>query len=242
MWPVRSQLDFTGTTAAAAPAYVRAVRTLRASMLPGCVGTYVRPTARPTAGPRASGGRPLVLPPEERLVDVEDDKAAHANAAVLLPFPSPSLTASASADLRAAVKFAVANRGSLPAIRSAAVSTAKAVAASLSDMSDWLAGLAAGKPHAHLVRGVQVAFMAAWCDAAAWPDVDFVRNWVLGFPIVGDIPDSGLFRPQDTPASAPPSTFSPDANRVWTDEVLRRVTASARSATGDADRVLRAVY
>ena len=182
MWPARSQLDFTGTRAASAPAYLRAVQLLRASMLPGCVGTYVRPTARPSGGPRASGGRPLVLPPEERLVDVEDDKAAHANAAVLLPFPMPSITASASADLRAAVKFAVANRERLPAIRSAAVSAAEAVAASLSDMSDWLAGLAAGTPHSHLVQGVQLAFIAAWCDAAAWPDVDFVRNWGARLP------------------------------------------------------------
>jgi hypothetical protein len=238
----RSQLDFTGTQAAQAPAYRRAVQLLRASMLPGCVGTYVRPMAKQAEGPRAAGGRPLVVPPEERLVAVEDDKAAHAYDAAQLPFPRPPITASASADLRAAVRFAVANRARLPAVRAAAVSSAETIAASLSDMSDWLAGLADGTPHAHLVRGVQIAFVAAWCDAAEWPDVDFVRNWIFGFPIVGDIPDSGLFRPQETPASVPPSAFSPEANRQWTDEVLRRVTASARSATGDAERVLRAVH
>ena len=238
----RSQLDFTGTTAAQAPAYRRAVRLLRASMVPGCVGTYVRPEAKAAAGPRASGGKPLVLPPDERLVAVADDKAAHAFHASQLPFPHPPITASASADLRAAVRFAVANRARLPAIRSAAVSSAEAIAASLIGMSEWLAGMAADRPHAHLVCGVQLAFVAAWCDAAEWPDVEFVRNWVFGFPIVGDIPDSGLFRPQETPASVPPSAFAPEANRLWTDEVLRRVTASARSATGDSERVLRAVH
>ena len=238
----RSQLDFAGTTASSAPAYVRAVQLLRESMVSGCAGTYVRPTARPGAGPRASGGTPLVMPPEDRLVAVEADKAEHALQASMLPFPRAHLTASASADLRAAVRFAVANRAHLPAVRSAAVSSAEAVAASLSGMSTWLAGLAAGSPHEHLVQGVHLAFIAAWCDAAEWPDVDFVRNWVFGFPIVGDIPDSGLFRPQETPASSPPSTFSPAANTEWTDEVLRRVTASARSATGDSERVLRAVH
>ena len=239
---LRSQLDFTGTAAAQAPAYRRAVQMLRASMVPGCVGTYTRPEAKAAAGPRASGGKPLVLPPEERLVAVEDDKGAHAFHASLLPFPRPPLTASASADLRAAVRFAVANHARLPAIRSAAVSSAEAVAASMADMSAWLAGLAAGLPHAHLAQGVHLAFVAAWCDAAEWPDTDFVRNWIFGFPIVGDIPDSGLFRPQETPASVPPSAFSAEANRAHTDEVLRRVTAAARSASGDSERILRAVH
>ena len=78
---LRSQLHFTGTGAEHAPAYQRAVQLLRASMVPGCAGSYVRPTTKQAEGPRAAGGRPLVLPPEDRLVAVEADKAAHAYAA-----------------------------------------------------------------------------------------------------------------------------------------------------------------
>ena len=83
----RSALDFTATYVSASRAYVDAVTILRAHLVPGCAGSDVRPTAKPHGGLRASGGCPLVLPPAERLVPVEDDKGAHADAAVRLPFP-----------------------------------------------------------------------------------------------------------------------------------------------------------
>ena len=73
----RSALDFTGTYVSASRAYVDAVTILRAHLVPGCAGSDVRPTAKPQGGLRASGGCPLVLPPEERLVPVEDDNRPH---------------------------------------------------------------------------------------------------------------------------------------------------------------------
>ena len=68
-----------------------------------------------------------------------------------------------------------------------------------------------------------------------------VENWVLGYTIVGGIPDSGLFRPQETPPTVPPETFSLDSNRVWTDSVIRQVTAAATAPSADDHKVLRAV-
>ena len=122
----RSAIDFTGTNVASSRAYADAVTILRASLVPGCVGTYVRPVAKPQQGGlRASGGCPLVLPPHERLVAVEDDKGAHAAAAAALPFPHPSLTAVADADLRAAVKYAVGHRQDIAEFRSEQMSVVR---------------------------------------------------------------------------------------------------------------------
>ena len=78
---VRSALDFAGAEVSSSSEYVRAVDTLRAHLVPGCVGSDSRPQAKPQGGLRASGGCPLVLPPNERLVSVESDKGAHADAA-----------------------------------------------------------------------------------------------------------------------------------------------------------------
>ena len=207
---MRSQLDFTGTTAARAPVYTTAVRRLRQLLVPGCAGAYVRPQAkRHDGGLRAAGGRPLVVPPHERLVPVEDDQLAHAIAAAQLPFPHPSIGAGAEPDLVAAVKHAVRERHSLQEFRRVQLALVDDISTSLLEMNRWLTGLAYSKLHAHLVSGANLAFLAAWCDAREWPDTAMVENWVLGYTIVGDIPDSGLFRPQETPPTVPPERPSP---------------------------------
>jgi len=102
----------------------------------------------------------------------------------------------------------------------------------LTRVNECVVQLASGLRHAHLLNGCNVAFIAAWCDAHQWPDVAFVHRFVLGFPVVGDIPDSGLFRPCFRPATAPADLFSADNNRRWTDAVVRRVVglASSKSA------------
>ena len=163
-----SALDFTGTYVSASRAYVDAVTILRAHLVPGCAGSDVRPTAKPHGGLRASGGCPLVLPPAERLVPVEDDKGAHADAAVRLPFPQRSITASAEADMRAAVSHAVNHRHHLSAFRSAQMAIVHKVARMLEPINEWLVATVAGSRHDHLLKGVNLAFVAAWCDARQW--------------------------------------------------------------------------
>ena len=114
---MRSALDFAGAEVSSSSEYVRAVAALRAQLVPGCVGSDSRPQAKPQGGLRASGGCPLVLPPNERLVAVESDKGAHADAASRIPFPKGNLTAGAEGDLRAAVSYAVRHRHSLSEFR-----------------------------------------------------------------------------------------------------------------------------
>ena len=239
---VRSALDFAGAEVSSSSEYVRAVATLRAHLVPGCVGSDSRPQAKPQGGLRASGGCPLVLPPNERLVAVESDKGAHADAASRIPFPKGNLTAGAEGDLRAAVSYAVRHRHDLSEFRRSQMLVVESVARTLEPLNEWLIGTVAGARHAHLLRGVNVAFLAAWCDARRWPDVAFVERFLYGFPIVGDIPDSGIFRPQEMPPIAPADTMSPDNNRRWCDEVLRKVAGSAHQPSSDDHKVLRAVY
>ena len=123
-------------------------------------------------------------------MSIEDDKGAHAEAATRLPFPQANLTETAEGDMRAAVSHAVRHRHTISEFRSAQMEVANGVATMLEPLSEWLTGTMAGARHAHLLQGVNVAFIAAWCDARQWPDVEFVEKFLHGFPIVGDIPDS----------------------------------------------------
>merc|ERR1712216_28550 len=42
---------------------------------------------------------------------------------------------------------------------------------------------------------VNVALLCAIVDALEWPDVELPLNFVRGFDCIGNIPDSGVFRP-----------------------------------------------
>jgi len=52
-----------------------------------------------------------------------------------------------------------------------------------------------------------VAFTAALIDAMQWPDVNLPVQYMTGFPVVFDIPDSGVFRSEDQPAAISPEKF-----------------------------------
>ena len=188
---MRSALDFAGAEVSSSSEYVRAVATLRAHLVPGCVGSDSRPQAKPQGGLRASGGCPLVLPPNERLVSVESDKGAHADAASRIPFPTGNLTAGAEGDLRAAVSYAVRHRHHISEFRRSQMLVVESVARSLEPLNEWLIETVAGARHAHLLHGVNVAFIAAWCDARQWPDVAFVERFITGSPSWATSPTLG---------------------------------------------------
>ncbi|KAL1499112.1 hypothetical protein AB1Y20_013624 [Prymnesium parvum] len=237
-----SQLDFTGSRLSSAPEYVAAVARLGALLIPGSAGVYVRPRAKPPRCSGASHGTPLVLPPELRLVSESLDKACHHAQAAAVPFPVVSPGEEVSDDLRAAVAFAVTCGEGLSAWRAAQCAEMEVVASTLTRVNECLVQLASDLRHAHLLRGCCVAFIAAWCDAHQWPDTAFVHRFVLGFPVVRDIPDSGLFRPCFRPATAPEDLFSVDNNRRWTDAVVRRVVGLASSKSAKDVEVVNAVW
>ncbi|KAL1530356.1 hypothetical protein AB1Y20_001264 [Prymnesium parvum] len=237
-----SQLEFTGSHISSSPAYSDAVRALRALLVPGTAASYVRPSSRTPRSSSTSAGTPLVLAPELRLVPESEDKAAHHALALKLPFPWVPPGASSPTDLRAAVSFAVRQQSEIESWRAAQCASVNQIAHSLEPVNACLVQLARGLKHEHLLRGCNVAFIAAWCDAHQWPDVEFTQRFLLGFPVVGDIPDSHLFRPCYRPAVAHPDTFSPDRNKKWTDNVLRRVAGLASSRSAQDEEIVKGIW
>ena len=186
------------------------------------------------------GGSTLVQPPEQRLVAASDDMAAHIRAALQLEFPQPEFSAPVARDLVAAVEQCFALGDALPEWRAARVAEAQEIAASLQEANEHMLKLAT--PHTRpLVQGMNLAFMAAFVDAVSWPDVAAVERFVRGFPIVGDIPDSGLFRPVDRPATVSLDEFTPAANHAWATELAGSLAHRAAAATGDDRAALEAL-
>ena len=150
-------------------------------------------------GAHRSADRPmggvLVRPPSERRVSVSEGFRAHLDAASLLPFPPDSRLRASSLpdDAQCAVRFAAMRGNELAQWREDALARLRAEADRLRPLSAHINSLM--PPTVRLIaRGVNTAFMAAVIDALGWLDVDLVRRFVGGFPIVGDIPDSGVYR------------------------------------------------
>jgi hypothetical protein len=218
--------------------YTRAVVALRLLCIASV--TYKRPSQPARGRFNASSGSALVRPPHERLVPTEDDPVEHAKSARDLEYPAPDPSGDAPGSLRAAVRFMVRNRASIRAWREERAGRLATIARSLEPYAAWLASLAIATA-APLLVGSNLAFMAAFIDAAEWPDYMLVERYIRGFPIVGVIPDSGVFRPQVTPATVPMTDVQGMANVAWADTVISRVTHAAATATGSRLDVLRAV-
>lgn len=74
---------------------------------------------------------------------------------------------------------------------------------------------------------------ALWCaclDAMEWPHTRLVKHMMHGFPTVGDIPDSGLWRPCERPADQPFQAFAAQ-NLSWIARCKRRVISAAQADT-----------
>ena len=151
-------------------------------------------------GAHRSADRPmgsvLVAPPEERRVQVVEGFRSHLDAASLLPFPPDSRlrAAALSDDLRCAAAFAVRMGPQLDEWRRRGLDDLRAISERLRPVSVRINELMSSTVRL-IASGVNTAFMAAVIDAIGWLDVDLVKRFVEGFSIIGDIPDSGVYRP-----------------------------------------------
>ena len=213
------------------PAYHAAVAALRALLLPS--PPFQRPDRRPSQPFSSSDGERLVKPVWQRLVPT-DDMAEHLLLSSRLPSPAKDYARDAAPAVRAAAAAAVANRAHLTAWRDDRGVQVFAIAASLEQYGAFVASLASGTV-APLVSGMNLAFLAAYIDARQWPDRTLVQRFVEGFLTVGDIEDSGLFRPVYDPAEISPATFTPAANNQWTTEVIRTVASAGTDPSKAAE-------
>ena len=96
-----------------------------------------------------------------------------------------------------------------------------------------------GPPHVRgMPRPLHVALIhAAWCAAGA-PDTECALDLACGMRCVGDVPPSGWWLPQETPAELCIEDLDHDS---WHDRLERQVTAEAEGASVDVAAELQAV-
>lgn len=82
---------------------------------------------------------------------------------------------------------------------------------------------------ASIAGGLDLGLMAVLCEALDWPDHQLIFNMVHGFPVVGDIPDSGLFS-QGGQKFRKPIDQVLKTNAAWTSRLIDRCK---RTATRD---------
>jgi hypothetical protein len=186
-------------------------------------------------------GTKWVQPPHARLVKETASMVAHVREACQVPLPQPEFDSPAAEDLVAAVRTCVQQRLGLDTWREDRLGHIATLAWRLSAFSASIAALS--PPHVHeLVKDVNLAFLAAFVDAVEWPHTAIIRDLTLGFTIVGDIPDTGLFRLVHRPATAPASTLLPKSNRIWRKEsVVPRLEREAKRGSAAQREAARAV-
>ena len=214
-----SALGFAGITLhPLLPVYLQAVREIRSLRIADV--DYARPVAKALSATafaqvRASGapgGYPSIIcpcaSPREHIMKAFHAQHPFASSEDTLP---PSVLAAVDFACRRDVREVVRQRDArMSALRRLARELEPLNASLLRPLmppSVWL-----------LSGGYNLAFMAALVDALSWPDVSLVQRFTLGFPIIGHIPDSGVFRP--TPYSTP---------SLSTDELCKSNTAYNRS-------------
>ena len=74
---------------------------------------------------------------------------------------------------------------------------------------------------------VHLALLCAILDSIQWPYRRLAADMAHGFRTVGNVPDTGVWRPVETPASMPMQDFAA-SNHEWVYACQRRVLAAAR--------------
>ena len=154
---------------------------------------------------------------------------AHIHEAQRLPSPFGSCLDEARQDLRDAVQFVASFHGDPAALRLERNRRTRAFAAfkeRLSGTEAKLRALSSAGVREVLGPEVSVAFTAAALRVCGSPDWGFTACQVHGFPVLGDVPDSGMFRECERPAT---HTFGELNHRAHNQEVANRLQARSRS-------------
>ena len=225
-------------------AYLNAVKTLEDLLL--CNPPYVRPESKPTLAPFDQASQHPVFPGASDRGSPEDFLEWARTQPHPAALPPPSLPV----DLEAAIVCVWECGSSVGANRASRLRTVQTVSYVLEPLSRELcrfmcssAKQIARAMHLNLVRRsrpeatlgdigdamwpMHYGFWCAILDALHWPQRDLVVNLVRGFRTVGQIPDSGLWRPVDRPASMSFDDFK-TTNPNWVYECRGRVRARAK--------------
>ena len=235
------------------PTFEAAVATLRAELIdPVRSYGYVRPT---TSSLQSAIDRQHIpaLPGSEDLIIAERHIALHhlhmamANASVgLSPFANHGGTAKARPDLAAAVDWVASfatQPGNLHLERRRRMHVFSDVAHSLAPHDAQLQDLMTYEASGVQQQGASPAFIAAAIRATGLPDLEFTACQVHGFPCIGDIPDSGLFRSVERPATKNfNELFHPLHNQLVAQSILDAASRASLPSVAKERHMIDAIY
>ena len=128
----------------------------------------------------------------EQLADHAGDKESFFRTALELPHPLNATSTFLTSEIDAAVRTMCDLGTDLPAWRAGRIERIEQIVRDLRPLSQEMA---ASRPQ-HIIasdRHPELAFMAAFIDAADWPDKDLIADLMKGMQIVGTMPDTGLY-------------------------------------------------
>ena len=159
-----------------------------------CSQLFSRHAGVERAADQPMGGK-IVQPLHQRRVPIWSGMRLHFNRAKRLGFPLDSRLRAAglSPPLHCAIRVSASLGQNLERVRDALIADMVADANRLRPISHKINRLMPPTVH-RIAAGVNTAFMIALIDALEWPDHQLAERFVFGFPIVGEIPDSGVFR------------------------------------------------
>ena len=214
------------------PVYYAAQHRLRSLTL--LSDFYQRPMGKSSVLEGAHGSK-LVRHPDARLIPESTSMPCHVAAATALSGGvQPEFDTVAPRDLTAAIELCALHGPSLPEWRADRARALREIEDSLRDFAETVASFMSGSSAA-LGSHVNLPFMAACVVAIGWPDVRCVSRWFHGHATVGDIPDTGLFRPQFTDYAAPQSVLLPASNRVWNRALEASLASAGLAASSDRE-------
>jgi len=235
-------------------AYLDACDVLAAALIDA--GPYERPLSKPVGRAADNAFRgPFVVKGEDgikrgRLVHEHFDKENHMLQATAVRPPTRTERSgySCRADTIAAIRHCLTTGEDLPGWRNKQGMVLSRVRKMLEPMNALLRKAHPPPPNVKAVAGdVNLALLCAFVDTLEWPDVKLPLNFAKGFASVGDIPESGVYRPiapeLDEEAFETLRGSIDATNAEWLDEVCDSLAKKAKSAKPDdieAMRVLKA--
>ena len=228
-------------------AYIDACARLRSAFIPSQPYTRPHEKLKGSISDSAWRGR-FVKPANERLVPESEDKRRHVEAAAKARLPTRRERAAyqPTAACTAAIRWCLEQDGKLPAWRHGQRRILGSVRKSIEHLNDELRRAVPSASTARAVApNVNVALLCALVDALEWDDTELPVNFVRGFTSIGEIPDSGVYRPVAPELS--PEEFGQlfatleATNEEWLDRSTHILRERASRASDDELRIMRGV-
>ena len=146
--------------------------------------------------------------------------------------PLDSLDADLPLDVRCAAEWVLLHRSEVHSLRAERFSLLSEISDSLQGWSSYLLAFSPSHIKSCTLPKPHVALIDALVHALDWPDLMLSEQLILGAPAIGDIPDSGVFRAEDVPASQEERDLDHEA---WNASLVRSIMAEAKRADKQVD-------